>query len=451
MKNFDFYLNKAIKILLVINICILLTILSFFFAPSSFALDNLCIIPDVFSGGVSTSENINTWYSQGDRFMPIFRVDTDYSISNGFNFYFCVVKTDSSNTYNLLYACDSATYNNITVPNSNVITAQLWDSNFAYCNKNQLSNYDSSSGLYYYLDPTSRGFGNNSIFYCYVASSLSDGLNYISLNSSSSSLPNYDGLRIPTGYYARIEFQNNSGSLTLNTTMSIASNTFGTPWPNSSQQWLSSGVSSAESFGNSSKIDIVWSKGGKPSIFGTTYQAIASLSSSNQYIWIYNPIQMNPIFITDGTYYPPNDVITISDLVNVKSVRLYSVTASIFGPATTSDSDYYDSVVSSDGAIGWVDSNGDISTPSNGGGNSQSTDSDSVIQQFRSILSDLVGRIESLLVAPVEYIQRIINAGSTFFSWLAGLWSWLPPAVSGILTSVLYIMAVVGALKLLWR
>lgn len=440
MKNFDFYLNKAIKILLVINICIMLTILSFFFAPSVFA--------------------------ESSQFYKL-----DYSYPVNYPSSASTVVFSGSNPYVQYQLTSSSEFDSLSiylfgVPNPSVSTA--FDI-YCFYPANDHSNNDNSSYFVKYSSSSSGRYiltQNNSIgeyFYRSLTVGLNNSLStqfsifpsiedaYNAFIDELSPLPNYDGLRIPTGYYARIEFQNNSGSLTLNTTMSIASNTFGTPWPNSSQQWLSTGVSSAESFGNSSKIDIVWSKGGKPSIFGTTYQAIASLSSSNKYIWIYNPIQMNPIFITDGTYYPPNDVITISDLVNVKSVRLYSVTASIFGPATTSDSSYYDSVVSSDGAIGWVDSNGDISTPPNGGGNSQSTDSDSVIQQFRSLLSDLVGRIESLLVAPVEYIQRIINAGSTFFSWLAGLWSWLPPAVSGILTSVLYIMAVVGALKLLWR
>lgn len=440
MKNFDCFLNKAIKTLLVINICIMLTILSFFFSPSVFALDlpslNDSVVPSFDTKELSINYN--------------------YIVSNGQPFYdnrFYLVGPYSDNVYYdgsvYLFTINNGYVYFASPAQLSLIFYYTFGSNFtSYTTPAQVTDYDSDLGLYITRHTVSAGSPNHLPNYSSLDEAklaLSDYLN------NSSSLPDYNGLRIPTGHYARIEFQNNNGSLTLNTTMTIASNTFGTPWPNSSQQWLSTGISSAESINNSSMVDIVWSKAGKTSIFGTTYNASASLSGNNQYLWIYNPIQMNPIFITDGTYYPPNDVITITDLVNVKAVRLYSVTASIFGPASTSDSEYGDSYITSDGAIGWVNQNGDPYTPSNGGGNSQSTDSDSVIQQFRSILSDLVGRIESLLVAPVEYIQRIINAGSTFFAWLSGLWSWLPPAVSGILTSVLYIMAVVGALKLLWR
>lgn len=438
MNNFDFYLNKAIKILLVINICIMLTILSFFFAPSAFADSSDFILPTV-----SDSSLINRQYiidnglfdSVANRYIIGYPLLTDNSVYTDSVYIFKL-------SNNQLYYC--------TPDQISLFTYYTTSSSYSQVSTSQQpSNYYSAYSLYC----TTANFAWLSSDIVSSFDSIELALSAIRsfIDSSVSDLPNYNGLRIPTGHYARIEFQNNNGSLTLNTTMSIASNTFGTPWPNSSQQWLSTGISSAESINNSSMVDIVWSKAGKTSIFGTTYNASASLSGNNQYLWIYNPVQMNPIFITDGTYYPPNDVITITDLVNVKAVRLYSVTASIFGPASTSDSEYGDSYITSDGAIGWVNQNGDPYTPSNGGGNSQSTDSDSVIQQFRSILSDLVGRIESLLVAPVEYIQRIINAGSTFFAWLSGLWSWLPPAVSGILTSVLYIMAVVGALKLLWR
>lgn len=441
MKNLDFYLNKAIKILMVINICIMLTILSFFFTPSVFADSISSFIPYYYGNSTVGSNNVSSVISTIDNgFYLVYDVydllddSKELVISGSFDL---IVSSSGYNKHLSVYLAPLDSLNSVLSGSSTNYVAQSGSTPVGTYSIDVDKTITVPEG--YYL-----------VFYSYGASSDISNLSF-NISSSPSDLPDYNGLRIPTGHYARIEFQNNSGSLTLNTTMSVPSNTFGTPWPNSSQQWLSTGISSAESFGNSSKIDIVWSKGGKPSIFGTTYDAVASLSSSNQYIWIYNPIQMNPIFITDGTYYPPNDVITITDLVNVKSVRIYSVTASIFGPATTSDSVYGDSYITSDGAIGWVNQNGDPYTPSNGGGNSQSTDSDSVIQQFRSILSDLVGRIESLLVAPVEYIQRIINAGSTFFSWLAGLWSWLPPAVSGILTSVLYIMAVVGALKLLWR
>lgn len=436
MERFNSFLNNFIRFLLVFNICILLTIFGFFVKPA-FA-DSLFL--DLPYSGSDLSSN------------PFIMLDNTVKVGSYYSshtaYIFAALPYSSASRYNVYLV-----YDNLISGSGSSYYFSYDGSSSSVQNLSSVS-VDSSYNLRYGYFSSNQSLSSLNTDIVPVFSSITEGLASVRdyIDNPPSPSVDYTGLRIPNGYFARFELSGNSGSITLNTTMPIASNIFGTPWPNSSQTWLSTGISSAVSFANSSRLDVVWSKSGKTSVFGTTYEASTTLSGSNQYIWVYNPLQMKPYFVSDTTYYPPNGTLILTDASSVKSVRLFSVTSSIWGPdLDVTDSSYYDASVTSSGAVEWLDLDGDPVIPPDGGGNTPSGDSNSVAQQFRSLLNDLVGRIESLLVAPVEYIQRIINAGSQFFAWLSGLWGWLPSSVSGILTSVLYVMAVVGAVKLLWR
>lgn len=92
-----------------------------------------------------------------------------------------------------------------------------------------------------------------------------------------------------------------------------------------------------------------------------------------------------------------------------------------------------------------------ITLPAGGNNIPPTSSGGSLIEQFTGLLSDLINRIESLLIAPVEYIKWIISSSQNFMSWLSAVWTWLPAPVYDTIVAVLLILVVVGALKLLWR
>lgn len=86
-------------------------------------------------------------------------------------------------------------------------------------------------------------------------------------------------------------------------------------------------------------------------------------------------------------------------------------------------------------------------TPTGGGnaGDAPLTDNTSVL----GVLSRLTNLITGLFHDAIDAIQSLVNTGSSFMQVVAGMFSWLPPELLGILTSALVVIIVVGVVKLL--
>ena len=86
-------------------------------------------------------------------------------------------------------------------------------------------------------------------------------------------------------------------------------------------------------------------------------------------------------------------------------------------------------------------------TPTGGGnaGDAPLSDNTSVL----GVLSRLTNLITGLFHDAIDAIQSLVNTGSSFMQVVAGMFSWLPPELLGVLSSALIVIVVIGVVKLL--
>lgn len=208
--------------------------------------------------------------------------------------------------------------------------------------------------------------------------------------------------------------------------------------------------------GSVSGTEITWNKPASASTnwLGQTHSAgkqIPYNTDSSRYFYFINPLytyNSNNKGITNG-----NVIMSFSDDGFNGRYRLISLSSSVsstgFTNTITSDSStyYWEGTLNSDEdeylTQGWSTSEDSYSStiPPSGGNNSplvsSSSGTDSLISQLSDILQSGSSRVE-----------QIISSSSSFFTTLSSLWSWLPSDVSSVISSVIIIFFIVGAIKL---
>lgn len=443
-------LNHIIKILLVSLLCIMLLIGSIFVIPPHFAFAEdsaFLAIPNTDSDftGQSNATIKNAIIDQGVMFgtygTDLYGYILNYSdLDLGL---FCVsnvlyVTSFESPLDTKLYSA----YSGRTAPSS---------SNYDSSQTNQVQLFDDK---YYYA--TFTPYYTMTENYCPVYDSLDLAFEAISSSSGGSGgsvEPKQAIITIEPGYVAYIGVTGGnaiftatfnkkqpSGSINSNIRYAFSSSR---P-PESSTITMDSSVGNMIPFVADRPFDI-WGKS-----YNGRY-GMADLSAS--YLIVYVPLT-DPDGNTNATVK-----VALSQYLN--SVQ-FPLSASMVGGdiVSTGNSDEFyisdSSMLNDDFRPEYVYSNGGttstaISIPVGGNNLPPTTGGGSLIEQFTSLLSDLINRIESLLIAPVEYIKWIISSSSNFMAWLSAIWTWLPEPVYTTIVSVLLILVVVGALKLLWR
>lgn len=277
----------------------------------------------------------------------------------------------------------------------------------------------------------------------------------------------YDGLNIPRGYFARIEFRNNS--VVDSKSISLTTN-----WPdyrqveqiNQSQQFKYDGGSSAESvlsYGGFSPINYTGT--GNADIFGGHKSGVVYYNGNyTKYLYIINPVftpynfinTINMNFNGGGTQ-AYNSNITLHDPDGiVESVRIYAISESI-GSGLKADYDVDDNAganaVITNGGLAWADDNGSPYIPPLNGntGVSNIDDSNNFIDIIENAFNNLVEKIQHILSPAIGYFNTLLNSFNDFIHWLSNLWSWLPAPIVTLIEAVLYVSISVGLIKLVLK
>lgn len=443
-------LNHIIKILLVSLLCIMLLIGCIFVIPPVYCFaDNYNIasyqvpyLADYGTSNFSSGLDINgTWYcatSTTDSAI-IFATATSYQNNDKYYLVFFQRVEDFNPSTNTPY---TVTVSNGSNSNNYFQSYSTVDEDWKYSVR-----YNSSNTIQ--IDPTTTSLP--------VFSSLSDAvstLNQLDFSGGGgSSEPVQALVTVEPGYVAYIGITGGNaiftatfnkkqpkGSIFTNIRMGFSSSR---PSENSTIT-MDSSIGNAIPFVTDRPYDI-WGKS-----FNGRY-GIDELSPS--YLIVYVPLS-DPDGNTNATVK-----VACSEFLNVVQ---FPLSASMVGGEiiSTGDSDVFyiaDSeligddfrptyIYSDDGSTSSA-----ITLPAGGNNIPPTSSGGSLIEQFTSLLSDLINRIESLLIAPVEYIKWIISSSQNFMSWLSAVWTWLPAPVYDTIVAVLLILVVVGALKLLWR
>lgn len=285
-----------------------------------------------------------------------------------------------------------------------------------------------------------------------------------SIEISDSSVISYENyVYIEPGYilFAVTE----GGTLDLETTMPVNNslNIVGVPWDSTSR--IAFGVNrptsgtqyNTDNFG--SRINWRKAPNGNSNFIGLQKEAVAhyeDLPSDGSFVAI-----MNPAYYGDSVVNPSVNGYIRAKFSNGGAYVKYSMKTNltlglggIMEPVITSDNGW------SDGAIAIPTTNGAIldndyiyentSKPAvsfDDGGQNSLEDSNDDVQGIGGLLN----RIIKFLSSPIEHIQNLFNAGSTFFGFLSSLWSWIPPEISSILVSAVIVLLVIGVIKVLWK
>lgn len=296
--------------------------------------------------------------------------------------------------------------------------------------------------------------------YSSLDSALSDLRDFIDNGGggSSSSDPYDLDYSLPPGNVAFIELTSDSSGLILTTDMPTLSNLFGSAWSNVSQMYgySNSLPTSGTSFNTSGLSTIDWSKAAPFNVLGQSKNAakILSVSTSNTYLVIYNPLYF---YVRDGgngaeSSFLDNGYIRIR-LNDVSNVKVFSLTSSAQIGPNASTEDAISSTVTSSGVTQtidpdtglpiWTDSDGNtVEAPGVGTGNIASSGTTTF-----SILQQIADTISNFFQGSVGAISNLIDNGSSFMSKLGTLYSWLPPPVYAVLTSALILVITIGVIK----
>lgn len=303
---------------------------------------------------------------------------------------------------------------------------------------------ESYEGAYYYYEMPADTFALSDCK-LEVYPSLAAGLAAL-INGSTAAVKTWT---LTPGYVYYIP--NNGQALNLYTTFPDLSPLFSDTWKNISQQYIS--VSDLPSAGTTFPLPggavLPWTVSPPYSGALQSYNGIAPLSlQSSGYTVIYNPA-----YRADGTTPNRNVIMTGS----VSNITAYSVTQ-VFSPSSPSGTGYiesstpiYGSISDGSDAVSWSsDEQGEAPVTLNpGGGNMYTTEqeassSGSIIDRFVKLFTDLFAK-------PITAIQTLIDSSSTFFQYVAGLWSWLPSDIVAVFSSVLILSAILAIIRLLWK
>lgn len=374
-------------------------------------------LSDVYLIGVSTGNGYYNIYGVRDASLPL----------NG--------------SYNSFAAVTNNSYNVV-----NFTSASVYDGFYYIQGRQTFWNNDSTQALFPYF------------------SSIEDGITALKDYISGSSVISYENyVYIEPGYilFAVTE----GGTLDLETTMPVNNSLsiVGVPWDSTSR--IAFGVDrptsgtqyNTDNFG--SRIDWKKAPNGNSNFIGLQKEAVAhyeDLPSDGSFVAI-----MNPAYYGDSVVNPSVNGYIRAKFSNGGAYVKYSMKTNltlglggIMEPVITSDNGW------SDGAIAIPTTNGAIldndyiyentSKPAvsfDDGGQNSLEDSNDDVQGIGGLLN----RIIKFLSSPIEHIQNLFNAGSTFFGFLSSLWSWIPPEISSVLVSAVIVLLVIGVIKVLWK
>lgn len=197
---------------------------------------------------------------------------------------------------------------------------------------------------------------------------------------------------------------------------------------------------------------INWRSAGKKDILGRSSNWIADDFVSNQnFVIITNPLNQDASQYSSNSNNLEVSAANADITINMSSVveyRVYSL-SQVFNissgdwhvsQGTESFSGSFD-----DATQTWVtinDNTGDFGTPSYGGDNTPV-----VPNSISDWLENIASSISGFFKGAIGAVSTLVASGSAFFNVLAGLYSWLPPAVYGVLCSALIIVITIGVVK----
>jgi len=438
--------NKTIKYLVISILIITVFIISLFIIPPVYAIST-----DDFEVIYKSSTSSSSTYQEGYTF---FRYPTASRYSS-----ICLLQ-DLTDLPVYMFAINNTQANTrriiISVPIDKLNSYPSGD--FIYIGQPnggtylRTSNFNLSNDNYKYYSYTLSYSAEIPVeLYCPSYDTVDEGFVALDEFINGPSGPSlYEGINIPVGYIARIRVQNGS-SFTMLTTMGTDNIAFTDNWVYNSQWYKFNDSSDPTTVMQTSGITIPWTRYGNTNILGQTNKAQYTITSTvGSYVWIYNPAYMVG---QNADLYDTklNSNIQLINVQNIDQVRIFAL-KSTYGYNGIVSSTSTGSGISYDPENGeWLDDNGNSVTPTEYGDTNVPATGTSIIQQLDNLLNNLITRIERLLVAPIDYINMLINSANNFFLWLRGLWSWLPSPVVESISAVLIIMCTVGALKLLWR
>lgn len=261
----------------------------------------------------------------------------------------------------------------------------------------------------------------------------------------------YENFNIPIGYAARIRI-GSGDSFSARSIIPSESDIF-TGGFHTSQKYIFSD-SADSSIISSASSSIPWSAYGDLDIFGQTNKGewVVENVPSGTYLWIINPVYASSSIQSNNPWIT-NNVITLSNVVGIDQIRLFSLSSSLGGLGVinnTPTGSAINVVPTSDGAFSYEDSDGN-SIELKPYGDTAVNNERNIFQVIENSFNNLISRIEVIFHGTAVYFQRFLNALSDFASWLGQLWSWLPAPLSALIEAVIYISILVGLIKLLLR
>lgn len=288
-------------------------------------------------------------------------------------------------------------------------------------------------------------------------------LDYIwSYASGQSTITEYNAdFVLPAGNVAYIKVGANYNGFTASTVMPETNpiiidplyngNSTGDFWPQSSQ--VSTWASDLPTVGQQiTGVRIPWDKDPtKLNIAGlTTYAQYESIGPylANGYQVIVNPLYYG------GTANGPYEFLSNGDMVihteGVESITIFSLQSTMGFTSTLglsvqtviSDGTYNGEIDPDTGDVTWTDPDGNITTPEEGGGNLQPTQT-----TITGWLKNIATQLSDFFKGPIDAVSILASAVRDFAGSLKSLYSWLPGPVYSILTAAITTAITIGVIK----
>lgn len=266
---------------------------------------------------------------------------------------------------------------------------------------------------------------------------------------------------LPPGNAIVIELTAQTTQAQLIGSFNYYSSLFGSPWTGHNQRfgYSSEMPSASASFPLAGMNVIPWVKTGSTNVLGqsvTGVYQIPNVSINNgRYLVVFNPYWGDDIQPGSGTSALSNTyslwengsiTVAVDHVANVKVIGLDSTVELDENNnrvvVTNGNGQYYDRDMSNQQSNTFVDQDGNISSPSAGGG-SNSNSSTSFWSWLNGKIDDFMG----LFNHGYDAIRTLVGEGSSFMSVVSSLYSWLPGSVLSVLTSALTLVIIIGVVK----
>lgn len=380
-------------------------------------------------------------------------INGSYYIGGSDNIYvFFVLNSNSSDVY---FVSDSSTLFYEAPSNNNSIV-----------NTFNISNLDSSSGLYY---STAISGKTSKVTDYPLFSSFESGISAVSEwvdNLPVTVTPHPINYSIPAGYVAYFEIPSNE---TIRASVTTTSGVPLTP-----AQWASTNVlygyssslpSGAFTLPITGSTSFSWNTG-KTNLFGKSqhWSWLGTINTSSKYYFISNPTYSNVVgtnsngssMIVDNPSATNGYVdVYLSSVIDVKLFPLKSTIT--YDPSIGAYGGIDDGASGESYSVGYDDTTGQwVTTDPSGNpvgvggvpiGGDNSIDSIPTSDTIVDWLENIARTIGAFFRGAVGAVTTLVSAGSDFIHSLVGLYSWLPSSVYAVLSSALVLVIVIGVIK----